>query len=145
MTRFNFAERHVNRNNFIQDVEHRQHMLGLRNELKEYTSMLMIDINNRYSFNELMFKHQTTSLYNLMYDRSQDYVMNQMFDNLYTQQKEICIKSLLHQEGYQDKDSFKVDRKHLMQMILNGKKSKTWDHPAYRFNLLDDVIAEMSH
>ena len=70
--------------NYLQEVEERSHNLGLRAELKEFVSMHMIDINNRYSYYELLFKHQTTSLYDIMHDKSQDFVLNQMFDNLYT-------------------------------------------------------------
>lgn len=68
---------------YEQDVKQRQERLGLKSPLSDYTSMVIIGNNNRYSFNNLIFKHSHTSLYHMLYDKSQDFVLNQMFYNLY--------------------------------------------------------------
>ena len=75
--------------------------------------MQMIDINNRYSHNELLFKHLTPSLYDLMYDRSQDFVLNQMFNNLYIAQKERCIKQLLEDDNGPKVEYLKIDKEQI--------------------------------
>ena len=140
LERYNFQEKQEKLDHFIEDVEYRQDMLGLRNELNEYTSMIMIDINNRHSFYELLFKHATSSLYDIMYDPSQDFVLNQMFDNLYTSQKEIFLQSLLKEEGIVG--NLKIDKDHLAEMIGNSKRLKTWDYSKRQF-LLDELLQDM--
>jgi hypothetical protein len=73
----------------------------------------------------------------MLYDKSQDFVLNQMFNNLYSVQKEIFIQSLI--KGVTHQHYLKIDTESLA-LVLAKKRFNTWDQEFVTKKILDELV-----